>query len=323
MAERIDAFAHVLPRAFYEELRETHPSDELAALDDAERFWDMSIRFEDLDEFDIDKQVITLARPPIWRGMDTQEALDLVKLANDEVARLGDEHDRLIPVGTLPFVTDKYIEEYERCVNDLGMAGVQIFSNVDGQPIDGSEFRELYARSASNGTPIWLHPQLHEWHEWDSEYMLHKILGWPFDTTMAMARLVFSGIMAEYPDLTVIPHHMGAMVPHFSSRIELFHRMLIQHRDVYPYRTPEYEGDVVSQFQRFHGDTCRGGDASVLEDGVEFFGEDRLLFATDYPFGPERGRGFLQEEVTGVEEMDISDEIRNGVFGKNLQALLN
>lgn len=322
MVERIDAFAHVLPQRFADALQERHPSDELSALEDAERFWNMDLRTEDMDEFGIDRQVITLARPPIWRGIDADDALELTQIANDEVARMGDEYDRFVPVGTIPFVNDEFLAEYDRCVEDLGMPGVQIFSNVDGQPIDGPAFRRLYDRAASNETPLWMHPQLHDWHEWDSEYMLHKILGWPFDTSLAMARLVFGGIMDEYPDLQIIPHHMGAMIPHFASRIEMFHRMLVEHRDVYPYRTPEFEGDVVEQFRRFHGDTCRCGDADVLADGLEFFGDDRLVFATDYPFGPERGRGFMREEVRGVEEMDVTDGVRQQVFGGNLAAML-
>lgn len=323
MPDRIDAFAHVLPREFAEALQERHPSNELQALDDAERFWNMELRLEDLDEFGIDRQVLTLARPPIWRGIDPEAALELTQLANDEVARIGDEYDRFIPVGTLPFLNDAFLAEYERCVEDLGMAGVQIFSNVRGQPIDGPAFRRLYERAADRGTPLWLHPQLHEWYDWNSEYMLHKILGWPFDTSLAMARLVFSGIVDEHPELTIIPHHMGAMIPHFVSRIELFHRMLVQHRDVYPYRTPEFEGDVREQFRQFYGDTCRGGDSSILEDGVSFFGDQRLLFATDYPFGPDRGRGFMREEVRAVEEMAVSERVRRGVFGGNLTELLD
>jgi aminocarboxymuconate-semialdehyde decarboxylase len=322
MTDRIDAFAHVLPREFADALQAAHPTNELDALDDAERFWNMDLRLEDMDEFGIDKQVLTLARPPIWRGISTAEALELTQSANDEVARIGDQYDEFIPVGTLPFMNDAFLAEYERCVKDLGMAGVQIFSNVGGQPIDSPDFRALYERAADNGTPVWLHPQLHEWHEWDSEYMLHKILGWPFDTSLAMARLVLSGIMADNPDLTVIPHHMGAMIPHFASRINLFHRMLIQHRDVYPYRTPEFEGDVVEQFQGFYGDTCRGGDPKVLEDGAEFFGEDQLLFATDYPFGPDHGRGFMREEVAGVKAMDVSENTRSAIFGANLDGQL-
>lgn len=322
MGDRVDAFAHILPERFITELSEVHPSAELEALTDAPRFWDLDRRRDDMDEFGIDKQVLTLARPPIWRGIDPDEALALTQLANDEVAHIADETDRFIGVGTLPFVNDEYLAEYDRCVEDLGLEGVQIFSNVEGQPIDGPAFRRLYSRANDRGTPIWLHPQLHEWHEWDSEYMLHKILGWPFDTSLAMARLAMSGVLAENPDLTVIPHHMGAMVPHFASRIELFHRMLTQHRDVYPYEVPDFDGSIGEQLARFTPDTCRGGDPDILADGLEFFGEESIVFATDYPFGPDEGRGFMREEVRGVEQLDVDDATRERVFGGNLESLL-
>lgn len=323
MVERIDAFAHVLPKPFIDEMLEVHPTEELEAVTDAPRFWDMDIRFDDLDEFGIDKQVITLARPPIWQGIDRDDALEMTRLANDEVKKMADEHpDRLIPVATLPFLDGEFVDEFERCIDDLDMAGVQIFSNVDGKPIDAEPFRPFYDVVESKDVPIWLHPQLHEWHEWDSEYMLHKILGWPFDTSLALARLVFGGVMDDHPDLKLIPHHMGSMIPHFSNRLDMFHQMLIEHRDVYPYPVNELEGTVEETFSRFYGDTCRCGASEILEDGLDFFGEDKFVFATDYPFGPDEGRGFLREEVQGVENMDIDDETRQKIYGENLESML-
>jgi aminocarboxymuconate-semialdehyde decarboxylase len=320
---RIDAFAHVLPKPFFDEMRQVHPTEELLAMEDAPRFWDMEIRLQHLDQFGIDEQIINLARPPIWRGVDRVDAIELTRLANDEVARIGEEYpDRFIPVGTLPMVNDTFVEEFERCVNELGMAGVQIFSNVQGEPIDGEAYEPLYERAAAKGVPIWLHPQLHEWHHWDSEYMLHKILGWPFDTSLAMARLVFSGVMERHPNLAVIPHHMGAMIPHFVDRLELFHRMLVEHRDVYPYFVRELETSIEEAFGRFYADTCRGGSSAVLEDGLGFYGEERLVFATDYPFGPERGVGFIRAETRAVEEMDVDEDTRARVFHENLESLL-
>ena len=319
--EVIDGFAHVLPREFYEEMRDAHPTSELEALGDAPRFWDMEIRLEAFDEYGIDRQVITLARPPIWNGIDPDDALPLVRTANDAVRRIADEHDEFIPVATLPFVDEDYREEFRRCI-EMDMAGVQLFSNVEGQPIDSPEHRALYEVVAEEDVPIWLHPQLHEWHEWDSKYMLHKILGWPFDTSLALARLVFSGVLRDHPDLKVIPHHMGAMIPHFISRLELFHKMLVQHRDVYPYEVRDLRGEVRDQFSLFYGDTCRCGDADVLEDGYEFFGSNRLVFATDYPFGPDRGEQFLHDEVAGVKRMDIDECSKADVFGGNLKQIL-
>lgn len=324
MAERIDAFAHVLPKPFIDEMLEVHPTEELEAVSDTPRFWDMDIRFDDLDEFGIDKQVITLARPPIWRGINREDALKMTRIANNEVKKLADEHpDRLIPVATLPFLDGEFIDEFERCIDDLGMAGVQIFSNVEGNPIDAEPFRPFYDAVASKDVPIWLHPQLHEWHDWDDEYMLHKILGWPFDTSLALARLVFGGVMDDHPDLKIIPHHMGSMIPHFVNRLDMFHQMLVEHRDVYPYPVNELEGTVEETFSRFYADTCRCGASDVLEDGLSFFGEDKMVFATDYPFGPDEGRGFLREEVQGVENMDIDEETRQNVYENNLQSILD
>ena len=323
MVQRIDAFAHVLPERLIEEMLEVHPTEELEAVADAPRFWDMDVRFADLDEYGIDRQVITLARPPIWQGIDRDDALKMTRLANNEVKKMADQHpDRLIPVATLPYLDGEFLDEFDRCIDDLGMAGVQIFSNIDGQPIDAEPFRPFYGAVESKDVPIWLHPQLHEWHEWDEEFMLHKILGWPFDTSLALARLVFGGVMDDHPDLKIIPHHMASMIPHFTNRLEMFHEMLVEHRDVYPYPVNQLDGTVEETFSRFYADSCRCGSSSVLEDGLEFFGDDQFVFATDYPFGPDEGRGFLCEEVQGVENMDTTEEQREQLYHGNLQALL-
>lgn len=323
MAERIDAFAHALPKPFYEEMSEAHPTEELHAIGDESRFFDPDHRIDVLDEYGIDKQVITLARPPIWNGIDRDTAIEMTRVANDAVKAFTEEyHDRLIPVATLPLIGPEFVDEFERCIDDLDMAGVQIFSNFEGDPIDTEESLPLYEKAEAEGVPIWLHPQLHDWHDWDDEYMLHKILGWPFDTSLAMARLVFSGIIDEYPDLKVIPHHMGAMVPHFVDRLDLFHEMLVEHRDVYPYPVNELDDTVEESFLTFYADTCRCGSADILGDGIEFFGSDQLVFATDYPFGPDEGRAFLRDEIAGVKSIDTSKDVKEQVFSGNIRTLL-
>lgn len=324
MVDRIDAFAHVLPKPFYEEMQGVHPTEELHAIGNEPRFYDMDSRLDLFEEYNIDKQVITLARPPIWNGIAPEDVIEMTRVANDAVAAIAEEYpDQFIPVATLPLMDDRFVNEFDRCLDDLGMVGVQLFSNVEGQPIDGEAFEPVYERAASEDAPIWLHPQLHKWHEWDHEYMLHKILGWPFDTSLALARLVFGGVMERHPDLTVIPHHMGAMIPHFTNRIELFYKMLIEHPEVYPYPVQELETDIEEAFSVFYADTCRGGSSSLLEDGLSFFGEDNLVFATDYPFGPEEGEAFLREEIAGVNGMDIDEETRERIFGGNIESLLS
>jgi aminocarboxymuconate-semialdehyde decarboxylase len=320
--DRIDAFAHVMPPDFLAEMAAAHPTEELAALDDP-RFTGHDVRLRDLDEFGVDRQVLTLARPTIWLGLEPGEALPLVRAANDAVRSFADVHpDRYVPVATIPFVGDGYAAELERCLDDLDMAGVQLFSHTPDHPVDSPGHRELYEVATDHGAPVWLHPQLHEWQPWDSDYLLHKMLGWPFDTSLAMGRLVFGGVLDEFPDLVVVPHHMGAMVPHFIDRMAGLHRMSVEYEELYPFEVNDVRGRVRELFGRFYGDTARAGAVGVLEDGFAFYGPDRLVFATDYPFGPEEGRKFLRDETGAVEAMDVTEAERAAVFGGNLERVL-
>lgn len=319
--ERIDAFAHVIPREFIDQMKAEYPTEELTSAD-VPHLYDHGRRLQDLDDHDIDRQVITLGRPTMWRGLDPAEALPLVRAANDAVRAYADEHpSRYIPVATLPFVDEGYVEEFERCMA-MDMAGVLIFSHAGGIPVDSPGHRALYERVVGHDVPVWIHPQLHEWQPWDAEYMLHKMLGWPFDTSLAMGRLVFGGVFKEFPELKVVTHHMGGMIPHFIGRMEVLHQMSVEYRDMYPFEVTDFHGEVREQFGKFYGDTAREGSPRLLEDGLDFYGEDRLVFATDYPFGPEKGRAFMRGEVENVDGMDVPERVRAKVFGGNIAAIL-
>lgn len=316
MADRIDAFAHALPEAFLHEMLDRYPDEGLQALTDATHMWDVEHRLDELDEFGVDRQVIMLARTTAWMGMDPEEALPLVRIANDTLAELAAESDRLIPAATIPFPGDAYVDEFERAVNDLGMVGAQILSNVDGRPIDGETFRPLYASAERFDAPLWIHPQLHEWYPWADEYGNDKIFGWLFDTSLALARLVFSGVMQDYPELKIIPHHGGAMIPFFPARIDSFVEAY-SHLDY-----AELDEPVLEYFRRFYPDTAFNGSVAPLEAAVDFFGADQMLFGTDYPFGPNKGRRWLRDTVRAVEEANLTNSQREQIFGENLADVL-
>ena len=123
MPERIDAFAHVLPRGFYEEMDRAHPTETLHNLA-FDALWDRDTRLDAMDTHGVDRQVVSLANPAIWRGLDPEDALPLTRSANDAVHAFAAASDRLIPVGTLPFAGGAYLDELRRCVEDLGMEGV-------------------------------------------------------------------------------------------------------------------------------------------------------------------------------------------------------
>ena len=322
MAETIDAFAHILPPEFHEEMSDVHPTDALENLY-FEQLWDVETRLADMDEHGIDRQVLTLANPPIWRGMSPEEALPLTRLANDLVREVADEHpDRFIPVATLPFATEGYVEEFERALNDLDMHGAQIFSNVDGRPIDSPGHMDVYEVAAESGAPIWIHPQLYEWYDWLDEYELHRTFGWPFDTTVAMTRLVFAGVFERYPDLEVVTHHLGGMIPYYIGRLSTFYEARMNNPDLYPdFEAPEFSTSIEEQFRNFYGDTVVGGNEAALACGRSFFGDENVLYGTDYPFGPDRGARFMKqsnEVLESVEDASTRAAMRSG----NVRSLL-
>lgn len=322
MVTRIDAFTHILPRNFYKEMAEVHPTDELRIYDDMNHVFDTAIedRLAQMDELGIDKQVLTLLQPTFWRGINREDALRMTRLANDAMARIAAEHpNRFLPVGTLPYLDGEFLDEIDRCIEDLGMIGIQTFSNIDGRPLDAPKFHPFFERLESYNAPLWIHPQIHEWFDWGNEYMLHKLFGWPFDTSMAIGRLVLGGILEQHPGLNVITHHMGGMIPHFEDRIEAVTNM---NQSDFPYLDTELSKPAIEQFRQIYADTALQGTVSSLECGFDFFGPDQILFATDYPLGPEKGQAWVRDTIEAVEQMDIDDKARERIFAGNIHSLL-
>jgi predicted TIM-barrel fold metal-dependent hydrolase len=189
----IDGFLHILPKLFAEELSRTYPTDELRELAAHTYFGDIENRVRVLDKFKIDKQVLTFARPSIWINMPQNIALKMTRWANDIMAKTTKQFpDRFIATGTLPILSEEFMPEFDRCIGDLGMAGIQIFANIGGKPLHDPEFGWFFLKANSTRTPVWIHPQL--WHGWPQDFTLDKIFGWLSDTSLALSRLVFSGI---------------------------------------------------------------------------------------------------------------------------------
>jgi aminocarboxymuconate-semialdehyde decarboxylase len=161
----IDGFSHILPKTFAEALYQAHPTDELRELASFDYFGDMENRVRVLDKFQIDKQILTVARPSIWLDLPQEIVMEMTRLANKAVAEMASRFpDRFLPVGTLPVPSEPYMEEFDRCIDDLDMVGIQIFANVEGKNLDEPQFRAFFEKANNTGTPVWLHPQLWKEH---------------------------------------------------------------------------------------------------------------------------------------------------------------
>jgi aminocarboxymuconate-semialdehyde decarboxylase len=314
----IDSFSHFLPQAFAEELSQTYPTDELLGLKGLGYFGDLENRVRVLDRFKIDKQVLTLARPNIWINMPKEIALKMTRSANDALAKATKKFpDRLIGVGTLPVLSEEFMSEFDRCVEELAMAGIQIFTNIGGKSPDDPEFRWFFSKANETRIPVWIHPQIRN--EWSQEFALDKILGWPFDTSLVMSRLVFSGIMEEYPNLRIITHHMGGMIPYFSERIKGSYEgreMFIQAGFV------SLPKDPLEYFRRFYGDTVLNGSVPAFECGYKFFGPEHILFATDYPFGPKKGERWIEGALHQIMAAHLPQTEKDQILGGNILRLI-
>ena len=210
MPESIDIFCHWLPRKFIARVqacstRPLHMFDRAAAMP---AMVDLEARLRVMDEFPGYTQVPSIASPPVEAVGVPAVACELAQLANDEQAAIVARHPDRFPgfVAVLPMNDpDGAMREATRAIRELGAVGVQIFSNINGRPLDEPEFLEVIRHVTALGCPIWLHPI----RGMDPDYRAEAIsrfdlwwaFGWPYETSVAMGRLVFSGVLAETPAL--------------------------------------------------------------------------------------------------------------------------
>jgi uncharacterized protein len=329
-SEKIDIFCHILPPKYKQALfKKSRPCYYLKV--DAQRpaLFDLDKRFRTMDKFEGLRQVLTLGAPPVEYAFNAADAVALSKLANDEMAELVAKYpDRFAAaVACLPMNDiDEALKETDRALGELNFKGVQIFSTVNGKPLDAPEFMPLYEKMTEYDLPIWIHPakdkNIPDYSgEAESKYNLNVMLGWPYETSLAMARLVFSGTLEQYPGVKFIVHHCGAMIPFFANRLLAAGQVKDSaaapgHRKL---TKPPLE-----YFKMFYTDTVISGNIPALMCGYEFFGPEKLMFATDYPYpgGPDKGAFSIQQVITSVEQMDIPDAEKIDIFQKNVLRLL-
>lgn len=316
----IDIFNHCFPKRYLKEVAKTRWMEpELAYMQfdlepSMERadFWDPETRIKAMDKFGIDIQVLDLAMAPFV--IPPLEPLILNKIANDGIVEEFIEKypERFVGVATLTSLTDEALDELDRAIRDLGLKGVQIFTNINGKPLDSPEFLPLYEKMAKYDLPILIHPTSwgmpEDLNPWPRKYGIS--LHWPYYSSNAMGMLVYGGIFKKYPKLKVVIHHLGGMIPFYGVRIWGW--------------TRRRQEDPMEDFKKFYADTATNGSVAAMKCGYDFFGPEHVVFATDYPYnviGPPTYIG-LQETVKSVKDLDIPEEHKQMIFENNARKLL-
>ncbi len=327
----IDAYAHVFPMRLIEALAEVKPSAELRALRSQSTYnWDDARRISYMDEHGFDVQVLILARPPVWLGMDRPDLHRLTRVANDSIAEFASRRpDRFVGVGVLPVVDDVMLRELDRMHAELALKGVLIFSNIEGKPLDDESMWPLYARAEALDFPIWIHPQHSSYYEWVKKDVLDRVLAWPFDTSVAMARLVYGGVFERHPNIKFVTHHMGGMIPYFASRIAAFAESTAEEYAKLGLAgggsapsAVKLTGRPLDHFRKFYNDSISNGSPEMVRTALDFFGPDHILFGTDFPFGPDDGERWPVDELHNIRAMPLSGAVREKILHGNAEKLL-
>jgi len=332
---KIDIFNHIFPKVYYDKMIEILPGgrDMHKRVREVPSIVDLDDRFRRMDEFGKDYvQVICLGSPPLEVYGPPAVTSEMARLANDGMAELVARYPDRFPgfIASLPMnAPDNLLKEAQRAVKELRAVGVQIFSNVLGRPLDRPETMPLFDLMAELDRPIWLHPargaDFPDYKgEKKSHYEIWWTFGWPYETSVAMAHLVFSGLFDRLPSLKIITHHLGAMVPYFEGRVgpgwdQLGSRTSDEDYGLVLKRLKKRPLDY---FKMFYADTAVFGSRAALVCGLSFFGADHVLFGSDSPFDPERGSAYIRWTIKAIDDLPITGEERYAIYEGNVRKLL-
>lgn len=322
---KIDIFPHISPPKYREALIKELPPDSYWRTDKPPMY-DIEARFKIMDKFDGLVQVLTISAPPLEEVVSPRKAADLAEMANEGMAELVLKYpDRFIAAAAcLPMNNiEAALKEIDRAIRDLKLKGIQILTPVNDKPLDAPEYLPIYEKMSYYDLPIWIHPYRTETYadyrtERISKYRIYHRFGWPYETTAAMARLVYSGVLEKYPKLKFITHHCGGMLPFFSSRTTM--RTDLPKEQIEGAYT-ELTRPPVEYFKMFYGDTANI-NLAALTCGYQFFGAGHLLFGTDMPYGAQLGESFIRQAIDTIRQLNISESDKEAIFSGNAKKLL-
>jgi len=328
---KIDIYTHVMPSRYKKALYKYADkfATEKAVQDRRPVLTDNEARLQILDRFEGVVQVLSVTMPPVEEVVGPEEAADLARIANDEVAEMVAKYPKryVAAIANVPLNnTDIAVKEAERAIKKLGFKGIQIHTRVNGKPLSSDELMPLYELMARFDLPIWIHPmrssnQPDYATESVSYHQIFSIFGWPYETTVAMTRLVFAGIFEKFPGIKFITHHLGGMIPYFADRIVVHYNNGLERlgQNFFPGLTKH----PIEYFKMFYNDTAINGNPSGLMCGYDFFGEDHLLFGTDMPYDVENGAASIQQTIKAIEDMNIPESSKKKIYEGNARKLLH
>src|SRR5262245_18156511 len=273
---------------------------------------DIEFRETVLAKTGIDKQVITMTTPGTHIESPARAA-ELAKLINDRFARVVAERgNRFVAFGTLPLNDPAAsVKEVERASTELGFKGFQLFSNVNGVALSDEQYWPLYEKAAELKTIFIIHPTHPVGVEAMTDYWLMPLLGFTFDTTLATAKLVFSGVMERFPQIRWVLCHAGGTIPYLAERLDRGYEAFKECRKNINRLPSDYLKGLYYDTVNF--------DPKALQLAVDFAGVDHILAGSDYP----HQIGSLEKMLATIDKLNLTAEAKAKILGKNASRLLD
>jgi len=273
---------------------------------------DIDFREKELEKAGVDRQILTFTTPGTQIETPKRSA-ELARMVNDGLAKIMAERcERFTALATLPMNNpDASSAELERVFKDLGFRGVMVYSNINGVALSDQRFWPLYERANELNAVFYIHPNFPVGVEAMTEYWLMPLVGFTFDTTLAAAKLVFSGVAERFPNIKWVLAHLGGAIPYLAERLDRGYFAFKECREHISQPPSEYLKDFYYDSVNF--------DIKALKLAVDFAGAGHVLAGSDYP----HQIGSLKQMVESIKNLDLSEEEKAGILGGNTKKLLN
>jgi aminocarboxymuconate-semialdehyde decarboxylase len=271
---------------------------------------DLDYRENVLREHGVDKQVLTFTTP----GVHFEEPATAVVMARAVNNAFADEihrRERFAALATLPLNDPlEAVAELERAIDELGLPGAMVFSNVNGTALASPAFEPLWKKANELSAVIYIHPAHPHHVEGMEDYWLTALVGFLFDTTLAAAHLVFAGVPERYPQIKWVLTHMGGALPYLAERCDRGYEAFADCRQNISKPPTEY-------FKEFYYDTVNF-NTDAIEFAIKFAGADHILAGSDYP----HQIGSIPKMLMSLGRINVTAEQRAAILGGNATRLL-
>jgi aminocarboxymuconate-semialdehyde decarboxylase len=294
---------------------------------------DIEFRLRVIDEYDDYRQILTPIPAMHVLGSPSSSAPTLVEVVrrnNEQMAEIVAAHmDRFAGFVAATPVTDPdaATDEAIRSVRELGALGVQLEEDAVNVPLHEPRYDPLFAAMEELRAGVWLHPFRTPATPGSppetAPFLLWQVFGWTVDTTITISRLIFAGIYDRHPDLKLIAHHGGGLIPHFSGRVEIMPSFAnLDPSGSLGEALGRLKKPPIDYFRMLYVDTAMFGGQHGVRCVVDFFGPERVLFGTDAPFDAQGGSYFIPTTLADIEGAIGKETERSAIFEGNASRVL-